>query len=164
MNGVLGFWGALINLFLYFSFKDSIHLHYIIYVFANLFVILSFEGIDFQLFYPNHPEFSNISRYLSTAIELAMAIILYRKFVGIKLWDRSNFIQFLLTISFIIHLFFIPFSFLVFNDFENVFISKTIYLRIFSISNFTTMGLIIISGIQKYRSGFKPALFFIVAV
>jgi signal transduction histidine kinase len=155
---------VLINLFLYFSFKDSIHLYYIIYVFANLFVILSFEGLDFQFFYPNHPEFSNISRYISTSIELAMSIILYRRFVEIKLWDRSNLIQFLLTILLLIHLFFIPFSFLVFNEFENVFISKTIYLRIFSISNFSTMSLIIISGIRKYQSGFKPALFFIVAV
>jgi signal transduction histidine kinase len=155
---------ALINLFLYFSFKDSIHLYYIVYVIANLFLILSFEGIDFQLFYPNHPEFSNISRYLSTAIELAMAIILYRKFVGISMWNRNNLVQILLTISLACNLIFIPFSFFVFNEYENVIISKFLFLKIFSVSNFTTMGLIIISGIQKYRSGFKPALFFIVAV
>ena len=155
---------VLINLFLYFTFKDSIHLYYIIYVFANLFVILSFEGIDFQFFYPNYPQFSNISRYFSTCIELAMAIILYRKFVGIPIWDRRNIIQILLTICLVCNLFFIPFSFFVFNEYENVFISKTLFLRIFSVTNFSTMGLIIISAIQKYRSGFKPALFFIVAV
>jgi len=155
---------ALINLFLYFSFKDSIHLYYIIYVIANLFLILSFEGIDFQLFYPNYPEFSNISRYFSTCIELAMAIVLYRKFVGISMWNRSNLVQILLTISLVCNLIFIPFSFFVFNEYENLIISKTLFLRIFSVTNFSTMGLIIISAIQKYRSGFKPALFFIVAV
>jgi signal transduction histidine kinase len=155
---------ALINLFLYFSFKDSIHLYYIVYVFANLFVILSFEGIDFQLFYPNYPQFSNISRYFSTCIELAMATVLYRKFVGIPIWDRRNIIQILLTICLVCNLFFIPFSFFVFNEYENVVISKTLFLRVFSVTNFLTMGLIIISAIQKYRSGFKPALFFIVAV
>jgi signal transduction histidine kinase len=155
---------ALINLFLYFSFKDSIHLYYIVYVIANLFLILSFEGIDFQIFYPNYPGFSNISRYLSTAIELAMAIILYRKFVGISMWNRSNLVQILLTILLACNLIFIPFSFFVFNDYENVFISKILFLKIFTITNFSTMGLIIISAIQKYRSGFKPALFFIVAV
>jgi signal transduction histidine kinase len=155
---------ALINLFLYFSFKDSIHLYYIVYVFANLFVILSFEGIDFQLFYPNYPQFSNISRYFSTCIELAMATVLYRKFVGIPVWDRRNIIQILLTICLVCNLFFIPFSFFVFNEYENVVISKTLFLRVFSVTNFLTMGLIIISAIQKYRSGFKPALFFIVAV
>ena len=155
---------ALINLFLYFSFKDSIHLYYIIYVFANLFLILSFEGIDFQLFYPNYPGFSNISRYLSAAVELAMAIILYRKFVGISIWDRSNLVQILLTISLACNIIIIPFSFFVFNEYENVFISKILFLKIFTVTNFSTMGLIIISAIQKYRSGFKPALFFIVAV
>ena len=155
---------ALINLLLYFSFKDSIHLYYIIYVFANLFLILSFEGIDFQLFYPNYPEFSNISRYLSAAVELAMAIILYRKFVGISIWDRSNLVQILLTISLACNIIIIPFSFFVFNEYENVFISKILFLKIFTVTNFSTMGLIIISAIQKYRSGFKPALFFIVAV
>lgn len=155
---------VLINLFLYFSFKDSIHLYYIIYVFANLFVILSFEGIDFQLFYPNYPEFSNISRYFSTCIELVMATILYRKFVGIPIWDRKSIIQTLLTICLVCNLFFIPFSFFVFNEYEDVLISKTLFLRVFSVTNFSTMGLIIISAIQKYRSGFKPALFFIVAV
>lgn len=155
---------AFINLFLYFSFKDRIHLYYIVYVIANLFVILSFEGLDFQFFYPDYPQFSNISRYLSTSIELAMSIILYRKFVGISLWNRGNLVQILLTISLACNLFFIPFSFFVFNEYENLIISKTLFLRIFSVTNFSTMGLIIISAIQKYRSGFKPALFFIVAV
>jgi signal transduction histidine kinase len=155
---------VIINLLSFATFRDSIHLWYIVYALANLFVILSFEGIDFQLFYPNHPFFSNVSRYFATAIQLSLATIVFRRFVGYRIFDWSNLTQKTLTITLIIHALSLPIGWFIFSHTDELEQFKSGYLRVFTASNLAAMTCIIIGSIQRYRSGVKHALFFVAAI
>jgi len=153
-----------LNILLSITFRDRLNLLYFFYLFGNLFVILSYEGLDFAYIYPNFPLFSDCSRYVSTAFQLAFSLLLFRQFSGTRLLDSSGFFQKIGTGLLFLHLAFIPISIVLFLQHEWLPISKFSYLRFFSLANFLVMSFIIVEGIRKFKSGFKPAIFFIAAV
>lgn len=154
----------LLNIMLGISFRDRIHLIYFFYILGNLFVILSYEGLDFAYIYPNFPQFSDCSRYISTAFQLAVSLLLFRQFSGTPLLDAGSGFQKIGFALLVLHIVFIPLSYIVFFHNNWFPISHITYLRVFSLSNFLMMSFIIVDGIRKYRTGFKPAAFFIAAV
>jgi signal transduction histidine kinase len=152
------------NLISYLTLKESIHLWYIPYALSNLYVILAFEGVDFQFIYPDSPFFSNISRYVATAIQLSMATLLMRKFLSIALLSRQNRVQRVLTGLLWFNFLSIPLTAAVYHpDFE-LQNQRALYLSVFSALNMLNMILIIVVCIQSYRKGLKHAMFFIAAI
>lgn len=154
----------LLNILLGITFRDRIHLIYFFYILGNLFVILSYEGLDFAYIYPEWPYLSDCSRYISTAMQLSFSLLLFRQYCGAKLLDSSSVFQKFGNLLLLLHIISIPTSFCVFIYPNFLSISHIIYLRIFSIANFMVMSFIIIDGIKRFNQGFKPAAFFIVAV
>jgi signal transduction histidine kinase len=154
----------MLNFFLGIAFRDRIHVIYFFYILGNLFVILSYEGLDFAYIYPNFPLFSDCSRYISTAFQLAVSLLLFRQFSGTPLLDASSRFQKIGLALLLLHIVFIPLSYIVFLHNNWLPVSRISYLQFFSLSNFFMMSFIIMDGIRKFRSGFKPALFFVVAV
>jgi signal transduction histidine kinase len=152
------------NLISFFTLKESVHLWYILYALSNLYVILAFEGIDFQLFYPDSPFFSNISRYVATAIQLSMATLLMRKFLSISLLSRENTVQRILTFLLWLNLVSIPLTAIVYHPSFALNNYRALYLSVFSALNMLNMILIIAVCIQRYRKGIKHAMFFIAAI
>ena len=163
---MLGILLALIvfNLLSYFTLKESIHLWYIPYALSNLYVILAFEGIDFQLLYPESPFFSNISRYVATAIQLSMATLLMRKFLSIPLLSRQNRVQRVLTALVWFNFLSIPLTAVVYHSNFALQDYRAFYLSVFSALNMINMILIIVVCIHCYRKGLKHAIFFIAAI
>lgn len=155
---------VLFNLISYFTLKESIHLWYIGYAISNLFVILSFEGLDFELFYPDSPFFSNISRYVATAIQLSMATLLMRKFLSIRLLDMGDAIQSFLTFLLFLNAASIPLTAVVYSSWSGLENYRALFLSIFSIINILNMMLVILTCVQRYRQGLKHAIFFIAAI
>lgn len=152
------------NLISFFTLKESVHLWYILYALSNLYVILAFEGIDFQLFYPDSPFFSNISRYVATAIQLSMATLLMRKFLFIGLLSRENKAQRMLTFLLWFNLVSIPLTAAVYYPSFALNNYRALYLSVFSALNMLNMILIIAVCAQCYRKGMKHAMFFIAAI
>ena len=152
------------NLISYITLKESIHLWYIPYALSNLYVILAFEGIDFQLFYPDSPFFSNISRYVATAIQLSMATLLMRKFLSIGMLSSENTAQRILTFLLWFNLVSIPITAVIFHPNFELSAYRAVYLSVFSALNMLNMILIIVACIQSYRKGLKHAIFFIAAI
>jgi signal transduction histidine kinase len=152
------------NLISYFTLKESIHLWYIPYALSNLYVILAFEGVDFQFLYPESPFFSNISRYVATAIQLSMATLLMRKFLSIRLLSWDNGIQRILTFLLWFNLVSVPLTTIVYHPYFGLNTYRALYLSAFSAINMLNMILIIVVCIQSYRRGMKHAMFFIAAI
>ena len=50
---------SLYNLFLFFSIRERVFLHYSCFIFSNLATVLAIEGIGFQFFYPDLPWLQN---------------------------------------------------------------------------------------------------------
>ncbi|MFN5620931.1 MAG: 7TM diverse intracellular signaling domain-containing protein [Flavobacteriales bacterium] len=152
------------NLISYFTLKESIHLWYIPYALSNLYVILAFEGVDFQILYPESPFFSNISRYVATAIQLSMATLLMRKFLSISVLSTQDKIQRILTFLLWFNLISIPLTAVVYHPYFELNTHRALYLSIFSALNMLNMILIIVVCIQRFRAGMKHAMFFIAAI
>jgi signal transduction histidine kinase len=108
--------------------------------------------------------FSDCSRYISSAFQLAISLLLFRQYTGTPLLDASSNLQKFGLFLLVLHFAFIPISYIVFIHNNILPISRIIYLKVFSASNFLMMSFIIYDGVLKYRSGFKPAAFFIAAV
>jgi signal transduction histidine kinase len=153
-----------LNVLLGISFRARIHVIYFFYILGNLFVIISYEGLDFAYIYPNNQMFSDCSRYISSAFQLAISLLLFRQYTGTPLLDASSNLQKFGLFLLVLHFAFIPISYIVFIHNNILPISRIIYLKVFSASNFLMMSFIIYDGVLKYRSGFKPAAFFIAAV
>lgn len=66
LTGIMVF-SMVINIFLYFSLKEKIHLIYTAYIVSMLYWMYSSLSLDFQYLYPNHPFLTTLSISISTS-------------------------------------------------------------------------------------------------
>ena len=66
LTGIMVF-SVIINIFLYFSLREKIHLIYTLYILSMLYWMFSGLSLDFQYLYPNHPFLTTLSVSVSTS-------------------------------------------------------------------------------------------------
>lgn len=153
--------GFIISLFLFYIFKEKLPFWYSIYILAVINRILTFEGFDFQYFYPTHPFYADISRYMASSILLAlftyiMQIYCNQQANNSRFYHATNALRWSVII-------FIPATLIIYQYFPN-FTLKRLHFVLFIFMQ--TIGVIIlaISCFEKILQRFKPAGFYFIAV
>lgn len=111
LTGIMVF-SIIINIFLYFSLKEKIHLIYTFYVLSMLYWLYSSLSMDFQYLYPNYPFLTNLSISLSTSLSFIFMTRLITSFLDMteqnsqfkKMMDWLTYLFFILPVAcFITH-------------------------------------------------------------
>lgn len=88
-TGVM-FFSILINIFLYLSLKEKIHLLYAQYVLCMLYWMYCSISFDFQYLYPDFPAYAYISEYIAAALALITMANLITSFLQVT-HENSRF-------------------------------------------------------------------------
>ena len=89
LTGIMAF-SIVINIFLYFSLKEKIHLIYTFYGLSMLYWLYSSLSLDFQFLYPNHPFLTNLSISISTSLSFIFMTALISSLLNITV-QNSRF-------------------------------------------------------------------------
>ena len=157
--GIL-FLAFIINLFLVFIFKDKLTIWYSIYIIAVINMILSFEGYDFEFFYPNHPFYASVSRFISGLSTLALMIHVMQLFVKQKK-DNSRFYHAAIVIKWL-NVAMIPITLMIYDHFPFLLTKK---IHFYCFISFQIIGILIVlfSTIEKIFQKYRPATFYFIA-
>jgi signal transduction histidine kinase len=89
ITGIMLF-NILINIFLYLSLKEKIHLLYAQYVLCMLYWMFCSISFDFQYLYPNFPAYAYMSEYVASALGLITMTNLITSFLNVTR-ENSHF-------------------------------------------------------------------------
>ncbi|TCC85850.1 hypothetical protein EZ444_24660 [Pedobacter hiemivivus] len=89
LTGIMIF-SILINIFLYLSLKEKIHLIYAQYVLAMLYWMYCNVALDFQYLYPNQPFLATISEYIAASLGFITMTNLITAFLDVTV-ENSRF-------------------------------------------------------------------------
>ncbi|MBN1497650.1 MAG: SpoIIE family protein phosphatase [Spirochaetes bacterium] len=144
---------VLYNLFLFITIRDASYLYYVFYVFCTTLSNMSFNGIAYQVLWPDSPWFNSISIVLMGNLALIGFLQFTRKFLSTRefapSYDRVILAFIMLIVPFIAAIPFVPLSFSIIS-------LNTLVLL-------TTM-LAVAACIISIKKGYRPALFYIVAM
>lgn len=151
-----------VNVFLYISFFEKIHLWYSIYAFSNLFLLMSYEGLDFQFFYPNWPLLSNLSRYFTTSLTYIFIFQIFLTFLSEsrhkrKIENGCRVVQFC-------HLLLIIGVCIVFRFYSDTTYLKILLFRLLSILSLISLLLLLIFSFVEMRKSRGTALLFFIGI
>ena len=141
---------SLYNLLVYLAIREIKNVYYIFYILSVALYAISLDGIGFQYLWPNRPELNDYATGIALYLVILWALIFTRRFLS----TRSNapaLDKALLAIIavrsawFIIELTAFP-QFLPYRNIEIV-----------------PLSLIFYTGITVWRSGYRPARFFVIA-
>lgn len=82
LTGIMAF-SIVVNIFLYFSAKEKIHLIYTLYVLSMLYWLFSSLSLDFQYLYPDYPFLTTLSISISTSLSFIFMTRLITSFLDI---------------------------------------------------------------------------------
>ncbi|MBF0274828.1 MAG: response regulator, partial [Nitrospinae bacterium] len=155
INGIL--YGIMLlmifyNLFIFITLRDSRYLYYVLLIFSGLLSTLSFNQIGFQLFWSDSPEWEV---YWTSILLLAppgvFAILFTQQFLQTK--EKIPTIHSLLNV---LAIYFIFGMFVTYLDaiwgVKSLTLGALLFILLFTIA-----------GIKRYRDGFRPAGYFLVA-
>ena len=151
-----------VNLFLFFSLRDWVHLWYGFYAITNLLLLLSYDGLDFQFLYPNMPFLSNVSRYLTSGF--AYILLFQLLIVFVKQGNITRFVGFVTRGFQLVH-----FSIILLALCTHLFFADSIWLKIFLFRSLSIVGglsliCLFLFSFQSYRRGNQQSLLFVVAM
>jgi len=144
---------VLYNLFLFITIRDASYLYYVLYVFCATVSNMSFNGIAYQVLWPDSPWFNSISIVLMGNMALIGFLQFTRKFLATRkfapAYDRVILAFIILIVPFIAAIPFVPLSF-------SIIALNTLVLL--------TTVLAVAACIISIKKGYRPALFYIVAM
>lgn len=158
LTGVMLF-SIIINLFLYLSLREKIHLYYSVYVLSMLYWIYCNVALDFQYLYPNNPFLATVSEYLAVGAGFVTMTNLIVSFLEIS---RKNS-RFKIYVDILKYLFIIlsPLSLLVYGPLNDLRWLKALYASTIVISALTTSVLFFLMAIEKIIQKKTFAWFFL---
>lgn len=158
-TGVM-FFSILINIFLYLSLKEKIHLLYAQYVLCMLYWMYCSISFDFQYLYPNIPSFAYISEYIASALALITMANLITAFLQVT---RENS-RFKWAMDLLKYLFYgLMLACLIINYWFGQDIAlKVLFLRIFVAAVITLTILFYIIAIEKILQRFMLAWLYVI--
>jgi signal transduction histidine kinase len=137
-------------------------LWYGLYALSNLFLLLSFDGLDFQFIYPEVPFLSNISRYVTTGMTYILLFQLL--IVFIKEGKSSVAVKILIRSFQIIHLMLLVTSIVTFWYFQYSEWIKIFLFRSLSLLSVVSLIALLVVSFRHYRRGHKASLLFFIAI
>ncbi len=149
----------LFSVFLSAIFKlERIYLFYALYLLGLLFLFLHVNGFGYEFLWPDWPEFDRRIPYIGFISSMIFLVRFTEQFLGpgqLKKWEQKVF-----TLFFYVFCVSLVLSQFIFLDL----FFKKVYLFVFvSFLNAIFFIITLIIAFRIYRSGFKPALFYITA-
>lgn len=166
-NVFLGFFGGvllmalIVSLILLAIFRDRLNLAYTGYILAVAYLLMAYEGVDFQLIYPNHPFYADITRYVASSVALGMMIFVMQLFCN----QREGGSRFLFTANVFKYLAFltIPLTCIIYIYFPGPGLKKMHFIFFMLIQSGGTL-IIFLSCMERVLQRYMPAVFYLSAV
>lgn len=142
---------AMYNLFIFLALRHLSYLYYVIFILVNLFTFLSFTGLSYQFIWPEAVWWNNRSIIFFLTVSNIMALFFAANFLEIKRYMPKLLSYFRIAVaanSFIILIW--------------VF-SYPLALNLSIIAGVLTVFSVMAAAFLRYRNGFKPAFYFLMA-
>lgn len=142
---------ALYNLFIFLALKNRSYLYYFMFILVNLMTFLSFTGLAYQFIWPDAVWWNNRSIIFFLTLSNIMAIIFAGHFLEIKRFMPKLLIYFQIAVA------------------ANIFIliiwifSYPLSLDLSIISSVLTILSVMTAAFLRFRKGFRPAFYFLMA-
>jgi predicted nucleic-acid-binding Zn-ribbon protein len=138
------------NFLVFLAIREIKFIYYICYILSVALYAMSYDGIGFQFFWPNHPELNDWAVGISLYLLIFWSLVFTRRFLSTRAnapkLDKALRIMIVLrTVWFGVSLLVYP-KILTFRSLEIV-----------------PLSLIFFTAISVWRSGYRPARFFVIA-
>ncbi len=141
---------AIYNLLLFITSRERVYMYYVLYVISCVFYSYSDDGLGFQFWWPEHPEWNIPMNYYITPLAFLITFVLYsRNFLELK--AQHPRLDKLVLISVGVYLVYLPFE---------IFVLPPEYHlnQLYSLPFFVVYG----ASIYVFKNGFKAGRYFIV--
>lgn len=166
-NVFLGFFGGvlfmalIVSLILLAIFRDRLNLAYTGYILAVGYLLMAYEGVDFQLIYPNHPFYADITRYVASSVALGMMIFVMQLFCnqregGSRFFFTANVFKYLAFLT-------IPLTCIIYIYYPGPGLKKIHFIFFMLIQSGGTL-IIFLSCMERVLQRYMPAVFYLSAV
>ncbi|MFN5134774.1 MAG: 7TM diverse intracellular signaling domain-containing protein [Chitinophagaceae bacterium] len=151
----------IVSIIMLVIFRDQLNFWYAVYIVLVVNLLLVYEGLDFQWFYPNHPFYASISRYIASSLTLGMMMYVMQLFCNQRV-GNSRFYYAVEISKYFIFLF-APLTWFIYRNPAATEL-KQIHFTVFLLQQLGGMILIIACSVEKILQGYKPAAFYLSAV
>lgn len=141
---------SLYNFLVFLAIREIKNIYYILYILSVAAYAMSYDGIGFQYLWPNHPSFNNYAVGITLYSVIIWGLVFTRRFLSTKanapLLDRAlRWTIIIRSVLFVVELVFLP-QLLTYRNIEIV-----------------PLSIIFYTAIRVWRSGYRPARFFVIA-
>jgi signal transduction histidine kinase len=166
-NVFLGFFGGvllmalIVSLILLAIFRDRLNLAYTGYILAVGYLLMAYEGVDFQLIFPEHPFYADLTRYVASSVALGMMIFVMQLFCN----QREGGSRFLFTANVFKYLAFltIPVTCIIYIYFPGPGLKKIHFIFFMLIQSGGTL-IVFLSCMERVLQRYMPAVYYLSAV
>lgn len=158
LTGIMIF-SLVVNLFLYLSLKDKVHLLYFFYVLSMLYWIYCNMNFDFQFFYPNQLLLAEISEYIAGSFGIISMSFLIISFLDINR-NNSKVYQ-VIKYAPIYFILLIILSFIAYWD-EDTMHFRQLYIYLFVVSVVAAAMIFYFAAIEKIFQKVSVAWFYFI--
>jgi signal transduction histidine kinase len=152
---------VIINLVLFIFKRDKLHLFYSLYALSAILVIMVYGNLDAQFLFPTQTSWNQISRITSSNISLFLLFIVTRIFLRQKPTNSRYYYLGSVMMFFYIAT---PIINIITTFYSTNVVIKAIVWRWTLLVILAAFPIAILTCIEKIRQGFKPALFYLVAL
>jgi signal transduction histidine kinase len=149
------------TIFLFAVFRDRLQIWYAGYILSILYLILAYEGFDFEFLYPEKPFFADVSRYLSSITTLVLMTTVMQHYCKQTRSNSKFFFMLNLNKWFTFLLF--PLTLILYRYYPIPEL-KPIHFWVFLLTQILGILLIMASCIEKIFQRYRPAYFYFAAV
>jgi signal transduction histidine kinase len=151
----------LISLMMLAIFRNRLNFWYSIYILLIINMLLTYEGIDFKWFYPDHPFYAGISRYVASTLSLAAMMQVMQLFCkqrpeNSRFYFLVNYLKYLVLLT-------LPATWIIYSYFPELTLKKA-HFQIFLAEQLFGISLVMASCLEKIVQRYRPAIFYFSAV
>lgn len=143
---------VLYNLFIFIAVRDKAFLYYLLYIFFYGLYMGAHNGLTFQYFWPNKPQYGNEGLLVTLSLSLLFALQFSRDILNIKefstVLNRASKCLMAGCVLAIPGILLMPYAFMA---------------PVMTVLTLTIMPLFFVMGITRLASGYRPARYFMLA-
>lgn len=149
-----------LNLILFIFIRDKLYLLYSLYALSAILLLMASVNLDSQFLFPKQSSWNLINKVTCACIALFLLLTVMRRFLNQKP-DNSRY-HHLVTALMGLYLSTIVINAVAVRSNSLLFQEVNIYLFVFAIVSGFPVA--VLSCVEKLRQGFKPALFYLIAI
>lgn len=143
---------ALYNLLILTAVRDSTYLYYVLYIIGNILFLSSFDGIAYELLWPDSPGWKQASPIFFGSFGMVFVIQFTRRYLDIKRNAPGFNVVFLVLTACALATMAAPFL-----------VQSQVVNRCLSLEGFVIPVTLLTAGAVCWRRGYRPARYFLVA-